>query len=539
MTLIVMGRRRGSGGANRTRYDLIPTASATMQPDYTALSTLRSAGATTPWTDPYSGLSVYRLRTDAEGDCALAYSNGGPYVSLPDNGQYWVVVGGINVGGVNRIHVVGFTPGSGRTTAPINTGFADNAMGDVAVGWSHVSATTFYRVQNKVLRKYTWNGSTMTEVTGGVWPKDFSAQAPNSTRLSWMTHDTSDRIFTVCAASDDKIMAWDSQTDTLYTVTSTDFAASVPSGTTIDEGYVDHSGRYVMVKLSPLGWLLWDLQNDRWSAAAGHVSHPSLGNGGGVAVGGFSIVSSTTAPMNTGGNVVAEMRPRLTFIPITSDGQSALSMMAALNDGSIYGANATYLSASPAHSSTSHNQTTAAFSEQWSIIGANNGPGLNTGSGVNWSTGWSLTSGAIYQRTWAVGARAVTGAFELSADGTTVNAQPTAAASLGAMVAGTYFVDMGTRTLYMWRSDSTAVTTTNTEPRYSAAVQVGVFAEQWTSPSTVKAVAFTYQHPRQNTYEYSVFASSSPDGRVVVFNTDFGRLSGTRSVCAVALPWGS
>ena len=527
-----MAAKRAGGAAPAgaaVDYTALPLASTAVSvPDYSTLSTIRSAGVTTPWVDAYSGLNVYRMNTDGEGSAALPYANN-RYVSLPDsNGDYWIIA---NKAG--NLWLYPFRIGSGRVSTPFDSGLSSNASGDLACCFSSVSASVLYRMNGEIIRKYTWNGSSLTEDTAGVWPKDLSAES-SATRLKWLTHDSSDRWFTATCdvGGDERILIWDSQTDTVTNIVIADFGANIPSGYTLDEGYVDHSGRYVMIKLSPLGALLYDTQTGFYSKAFGHASHPSLGRGVSITAGGWSVFDPTAAM--TSGNVDEEGRPVLQFAAVSSDAATFPGTVTIVNDGT--GASALY-AGSDTHTSFNHTQDSAATADQWGIHDIGYGGSLDAIG--TWTGAWAVDSGSVYKRVYNVSSRAITSVLQLSSDGATVDSELTLAASRVAMVAGTYFIDAGTRTLYVWRSDSGTVSTTTVTAIPAVACHQGVFAVQVSDPLNVRAVAFGLAHPNQSTYDYSPYGSTSPDGKVCVFTSDLGRLTGPQTICALAMPTGA
>jgi hypothetical protein len=515
-------------------YTALPIATAELSvPDYSNVVALRSQNTTTAWEDPWSGLDVYRLTTDAEGSSYLAYGNGGPWVSLPDgDGTYWVASAGLVASSVTRLHMIGFRPGVGRVGAPVDTGLSDNVNGDIGCGWSHVDAGVFYRCNGRILRKYTWNGTTLTEVVEGVWPKDLSAFGTVS-RYTWMTHDASDRWFTVTSGADNRIVMWDSVADTVTTLNTADMAGSIPSGYTLDEGYVSHDGGFVVVKLSPLGFAIYDLATGNYSLCIGHSSHPSVARDKVFMPYGFSVTDTTAVPLSSGGSIV-EGRFEFTASAVAVDGDDVRSGFRKTHTSPTFGSSRK-VEMTVTHSSVSHVQG-GAVDDQWWIHGGSNGT-----NELTWDTAWAVHSGAVYSRTWASSSRAPSNVVYGAAVASVVDGQLTEVGSLGAVTAGTWYADTATRTLYVQLADSGVVSTTNAAVLVRAEVQQGIYAVDPVGSGTedeYRAIAFSHIHPRQNAYSYNAFASTSPDGRVCVFNSDFGRLTGARAICALAMPTG-
>jgi hypothetical protein len=516
-------------------YTALPIATAALSvPDYSNITTLRGLNATTPWEDPWTGLDVYRLTTDAEGTSYLAYGNGGPWVSLPDaDGVYWVASAGLVASSVTRLHMIGFKPGVGRVGSPVDTGLSDNVNGDIGCGWSHVESGVFYRCNGRILRKYTWDGESLTEVESGVWPKDLSAFGTVS-RYTWMTHDASDRVFTVTDNTESRIVVWDSVADTVTQLDTADFSSAIPSGYTLDEGYVSHDGRYVMVKLSPLGFLIYDRTTEHFSECVGHTSHPSIGRAKAWMPYGYAVVNPLI-DLDTGGNVVGEGRYEWVAQSVTADAADVSSTFRKTHTSATFG-NTRKVEMTRSHSSISHVQS-GEVDAQWWLHG-----GVNP-SDLAWDNAWSLDTGAIYQRTWASSTRPPVAVAYGSNVASVVDGGLTEAASRAAMVAGTFFADPATRILYAWLPDSGTVSTTTVIAVWSAPVQLGVYAVDPIGDGTedeYRAIAFAYPHPREDVTmtRHHPFPSSSPDGRVVVFNSTFGREGGQLAICALAMPTG-
>lgn len=95
-----------------------------------------------------------------------------------------------------------------------------------------------------ILRRY--DTATNSDSALGLFPKDFSAYTTGSAH-GWMHCSDDERWFIFQKGTGDYVIAWDSQTDTVYKKTLADWQAVIPAWTTTNEPHMraDGNGAYI------------------------------------------------------------------------------------------------------------------------------------------------------------------------------------------------------------------------------------------------------------------------------------------------------
>lgn len=153
---------------------------------------------------------------------------------------------------------------------------------------------------------------------------------------------------------------------------------------------------------------------------------------------------------------------------------------------------------------------------------------------------WSVHSGSIYKSTPTLGGygESTVGITSVrlwngtTGSGSAITGTLTKAASLGAMTAGTWF--WSAPTLYVWMADST--TPANKVQALYEVLTAGSCAYAKQDGSGTKRLCFTYHDSHDTTYEHTTFANWSPDGKLVVFNSNLGTYSGRVDLVAAEVP---
>jgi hypothetical protein len=151
-------------------------------------------------------------------------------------------------------------------------------------------------------------------------------------------------------------------------------------------------------------------------------------------------------------------------------------------------------------------------------------------------TTWTLHSGSIYKCTatftsYMGGADSISGVYKVS--GSNFIGHMVKAASLGAMVSGTYFYDPTGNVIYVWHpsGDPTGLV------RPVAYGRIGLaFGAIRMSNDNERLYCYTYQQPDTYVYEKTPFHCQSPDGDLLFFTSSLGVNAGRTDVFCAELP---
>ena len=284
MSLILMGRRRGTTGAS-TILNPNPTAlsvAAGQDKDLTAYTALAVSGlsAGQSYTDPASGLRVWKVTSATVPDNTTAqkyathhYSEGAAHISQEwAPGWHTLFVRGLAGSGWLVDHQRGVGLSNWRA-APVNTElftFARNA--------STPDLAFFVNGSNQIVR---YNHRTNSTANTGAFPK-----ALGGTVNTWFQQDRADDWFVALNNSTDVAYAWRSSTDTLISQT---FAG-------IDDLYLDKDGGFAMPLTGQSSSSLWNLNAN----TVGTIS--TTGNGRFIHVGFVRRYAALQDVITGGGN---------------------------------------------------------------------------------------------------------------------------------------------------------------------------------------------------------------------------------------------
>jgi hypothetical protein len=194
-------------------------------------------------------------------------------------------------------------------------------------------------------------------------------------------------------------------------------------------------------------------------------------------------------------------------------------------------------SSADGHFNLTWNQSSASPGNEWALRDSN-GDYYPVTPGT-----WSVSSGHIYTCTvtfdshFSQSGRGVVGVIisnGITGSGAKYLGQLTKAASLGAMTAGTFFAT-GT-TLYAWMPDNS--NPTGNVVVSSCALQTWFIAYYKEDGSDARILCPTYSitADTENVYNNNPYPNASPDGLVVVFNSDLGYYDGFADLVAAELP---
>jgi hypothetical protein len=162
------------------------------------------------------------------------------------------------------------------------------------------------------------------------------------------------------------------------------------------------------------------------------------------------------------------------------------------------------------------------------------------------ANGWSVDSGNVYKtacsfssNTRGGATRGVNGVVLWNGTvgvGSQITGSLTAAASRAAMVAGTFFWNSGTSTLYAWMPTGIAPTASNVILQASQlATQQIVYMRE--DGSSIRSLCWIYSDTQDmiNNYSAGPYVNVSPDGLLAVVNMDFGNYANNNSYDIVAI----
>lgn len=252
-----------SGGGGGTPDPMLLPLATGQPTDFTAYDALNVPGMTPGQTylDPVTGVTIVKLTTASSpvasaGSYASAvdYATGGCRIGRPTGDVYPIIIE-TNVETSVLFHVMTFN----LTTHAVGYRCAAPAGGTVEItrAMSYVTANVMYAFNGSTLRKYDVSGSSYSEITGGVWPKDFSGNLHSQSRFTWLQSTLDDRYFAFQAGDAGPwVIVWDSQTDTIY---EHQFGTDSVTGKPFNEFKLDKAGPFVH---STGQTLVWDAVNN-------------------------------------------------------------------------------------------------------------------------------------------------------------------------------------------------------------------------------------------------------------------------------------
>lgn len=268
----------GGGGGGGTTPDPMLLPAANGQPTDFAAYVALNVAAMTPgqsYLDPVTGVTVVKLTTPSSpvvsaGSYASAvdYASGGCRIGRPTGDVYPIAIQ-VKVETSVEYHIMTFnlvTHAVGYRSVSPGTGSAE-----IAKAMSLVTPNVMYAFTGSTLRKYDISGGAPAEITGGVWPKDFSGNLHAQTRFTWIQSTADDRYFAFQAGDAGPwVIVWDSQTNTIY---EHQFASDPVTSKTFNEFKLDKAGPFVhstgQVKV-------WDAVNNvesNMNSVNGYYSH--------------------------------------------------------------------------------------------------------------------------------------------------------------------------------------------------------------------------------------------------------------------------
>lgn len=194
--------------------------------DVTAYTALNVSSMTPgqSYADPVTTVTIVKLTTatspisgTATEMCGVDYASGGCRVGRPTGGVYPIICYR-SPDGTGDFHIITFN----LTTKAV--GYRCAAPGansrEISRAMSYVTPNVMYAFDGSPLslRKYDVSGSSFSEITGGVWPKDWgTSHLHGATKFVWLQSTVDDRYFAAQAGDGGPwVVVWDSQTDTFY-----------------------------------------------------------------------------------------------------------------------------------------------------------------------------------------------------------------------------------------------------------------------------------------------------------------------------------
>lgn len=250
------------------------------------------------YTDPVTGVTIVKLTTStspisgtATQMCGVDYASGGCRIGRPTGGVYPIVVMR-SPNGTGDFHVITFNPST--KTVGYRCAAPGQSAREISRAMSFVTPNVMYAFSGSPLnlRKYDVSGSSFSEITGGVWPKDWgTSHLHGQSRFVWLQSTVDDRYFAAQAGdSGPWVIVWDSQTDTFY---EHQFGTDPVTGKGFNEFKMAKDLPYIH---STGQVLVWDAVNNletSFTLANGYYSHNdtlrgySFGHDGDVLPSGF------------------------------------------------------------------------------------------------------------------------------------------------------------------------------------------------------------------------------------------------------------
>lgn len=538
----------GRVGPNFAALPAVGTSPTTARPTLTDYTALRNQGIGATRTDSRSGVVIQRHSPDGA-PLQNEYGSGGPWVSPYDTtigGHYAVqrdTTGGGSLGVVVDL-IAGSTVASPRRTPTGTTlGLANNSA------FSYVTPNVLYSVTgDRYLRKYSVGANSLTELTGGGFPVDLTPLNPEGSGVwagrttQWLMHSDDDSVFVVSLPNDGILVYYPATGTTKSILVSQLITAGVLSaGSTLDEGYLEPSGRYVVMQAAgPTATLVWDLQTDKFTTPKDYIVHGSVVYGALVAsAGSFQRPGYPSDPYLNN----ADGWGYMPINPVTTMGQAGEALV--FNETQNI-----YQLGKIEHTAAQYLQPGKTLAQTW-VVGEKwynqyKDPSYNHLSPdytANRVTGvWSVYSGFIYTAECVNHTdESRPPAWIIESDATNKVANITTMVGSAAAITGPGmgFIDntVNPPRAYVWRYDSASPENRWTTILTDQAIQGGVYAfTVGGSPKDVRHLAWTAIHPLTHGYYSNPFVMLSPDGRIAVWNTDFGVLGGELHSVFTVLP---
>lgn len=480
----------GGGGSGTPDLSQLPAANR-LVPDYAwyEANTVRSLSAGQSYTDPVSGVTVWRAtdRSSLGGNTRVvhSYAETGPMISqrLP-NGRYRLLLNK-NASGVT--HMIDFERGVGFTNAraaSVTLGADTCQAFSTKAGEEHI----LYYLSGESIKRF--DTDTNADAASGIFPVDLSSLSGSGS---------------VVQLSVDHDFAWMTcqQGSYAYGVKLSDGSKIEYTNTPFDEVRLAKTGGYAAYIRSDETWVLWNLNANTQNTSPSGV----YGSHRGGIRGGF-----------IGKNPNDGSYPRWRF-------------EAATNTQTTYGTQPNSGASGDGHPAGHWIQPAASFSTQYCLFSG-------YGDGAQTEGTWTNHSGNIWYCTpstsYGGGTIGVRSVVEHDFSVTNIvrgKRQLTSVGSIGAMSAGTFYWDSGTGRCYVWRSDSKALTASDGKCRVFTVglMHQGIYFER------VDGADF-----RLLCHDYTMLtgyfggdywslpkATISPDGLVVMFTSNMNNQSTT------------
>ena len=368
---------------------------------------------------------------------------------------------------------------------------------DLSFGFSLNPATPriAFAVRDMVLQRY--DTEPMALANTGHFPKDFSAQGNDY--LVWLQNDKNDEWFVMMMQNGGKVIAWNSQTDQTLTL----------SVSGLDEPHLDRDGRYVFIAREA-DWLIWDLQTNTTRAP---LATPFRGHPGAFRSL-FAASDGNTNPATLWRHdPVAQQSTTLYVGEQIGNGGQHRGDQWIMTDAQLGGD----------------------LTKQWMLQTVHDEGVANAGM-------WTLESGEIYSApvsNWgsaygkpAIGIRAVR--QYVAGDNTRFSASLNEVAMRNAMVEGAFYYDAANTRVFAWLVGGGSPAN-RVEIKAPAEVHDAI-ALLRLDGSEARLAAHHYSLNCEPQYDAMPKATISPDGKLIVFNSNMNDSDGRVDVFAVEVP---
>jgi hypothetical protein len=384
--------------------------------------------------------------------------------------------------------------GNWRPTPSVNA--------DLCLTFSYNPATPriAYYLSGSVLRRY--NTATGADEPLGLFPKNLSTPAGGA-QLTWLQQDRSDGWFVMMTRDQSRVIAWNSTTDQVLTKTASQLGIG-----SIDEPHLERDGRYVMIRSGGSNWASWDLQSGSVNTGSpGGQTHPAVARS-----------FFTAFDQNDGVGPFWRYDPSVRASAIFLRGQNQASV-AEQHRGDQW--------------VMSDEELAGDLRRQWVVFD-------NYDDGRRGSYSWSLDGGQVYSASASVGSYYDYATVGIQAVRQFVAGNSNAVAlslvralSRATMVEGSFYVDPLTSRLYVWALGG-GNPAGRVEPRIAGAIHEAV-ALYRLDGSEVKILAHHYSVGVPD-YWQTPRATISPDGKLVMFDSNMNDAGGRGDVFAVEVP---